>query len=121
MEEWASDDLTGLPLDAHAVKTAREEEMEFMRKLGVFEERDTEECWRRIGKAPVSTKWVDCEKGGGVRSRWVARDFKPKGEKDRADLFAAMPPLEAKRLLFRMFTIESNRVGKRRQKLVFKD
>ena len=32
----------------------------------------------------------------------MARDFKPKGEKDREDLFAAMPPWEAKRLMFRM-------------------
>eukprot|EP00974_Lingulodinium_polyedra_P076979 7452773-Lingulodinium_polyedra.AAC.1 len=29
-----------------------------------------------------------------VRSRWVARDFKAKGEKDREDLFSATPPLE---------------------------
>ena len=30
----------------------------------------------------------------------MARDFKPKGEKDRGDLFAAMPPLESKKALF---------------------
>ena len=30
----------------------------------------------------------------------VARDSKPKGKKDRQGLLAAMPPLEAKRLLF---------------------
>ena len=29
-----------------------------------------------------------------MRSRWVARDFKTKGEKDREDLFSATPPLE---------------------------
>ena len=33
-----------------------------------------------------------------VRSRLVARDFKG-GDKDRDDLFAGSPPLEAKRLL----------------------
>ena len=37
-----------------------------------------------------------------MRSRLVARDFKPEGERDRSDLFAAMPPLEAKKMLFRM-------------------
>ena len=37
-----------------------------------------------------------------IRSRLVARDFRVKGESDRSDLFAAMPPLEAKRMLFRM-------------------
>jgi len=35
-----------------------------------------------------------------VRCRLVARDFKPKGEKDRSEIFAAMPPLESKKLLF---------------------
>ena len=34
-----------------------------------------------------------------VRSRWVARDFKAKGEKDREDLFSATPPLELIRYL----------------------
>ena len=29
-----------------------------------------------------------------VRPRWVARDFKLKGEQDREDLFSATPPLE---------------------------
>ena len=30
----------------------------------------------------------------------VARDFTPKGEKHRADFFASMPALEAKKVLF---------------------
>ena len=36
-----------------------------------------------------------------VRCRLVARDFKPKGEKSTWDIFAAMPPLEAKKILLR--------------------
>ena len=52
----------------------------------------------------MGTKWVDVNKGTAenpnIRCRLVARDFKPKGEKDRADLFASMPPLEAKKVLF---------------------
>jgi hypothetical protein len=56
------------------------------------------------GKGPISTKWVDTYKSHGtgemlVRSRWVARDFKAKGEKDREDLFSATPPLEIIRYL----------------------
>ena len=35
-----------------------------------------------------------------VRCRLVARDFKPKHEGSRDDLFAAKPPLEAKKALF---------------------
>ena len=49
---------------------------------------------------PTTTKWVDRTKkddNGKVffRYRLVARDFKPEGPRD--DLFAAMPPLEAKK------------------------
>ena len=37
-----------------------------------------------------------------IRCRLVARDFKPKGDNQRGDLFAAMPPLEAKKKLARI-------------------
>ena len=61
-----------------------------------------QECWDRTGKDPVSTRWVDTNKGGAeameVRSRMVARDFKG-SDKDRDDLFAETPPLEGKRML----------------------
>ena len=81
------------------------EEVTLMKKIDLYEEVEVAECWQRTGRAPTSVKWVDTDKGSGgctdVRSRLVARDFKPKGEKDRADLFAAMPPLESKKILFR--------------------
>ena len=47
-----------------------------------------------------------------VRCRLVAGDFKPKGDKDREDLFAAMPPLEAKKLLFRKVAGDKGRMVK---------
>ena len=34
-----------------------------------------------------------------VRSRWVARDFKDRKEKDREDLFSATPPIEMMRFV----------------------
>ncbi len=34
-----------------------------------------------------------------MRARWVARDFKTRGEKDQEDLFCATPPLELLRCL----------------------
>ena len=105
VEEWAADDVTGLALDDKAVREAREEEMTFVKNIPLYEEVDTAVCWARLGKGAVSTKWVDIEKSDGdekiVRSRWVARDFKGKGEEDREDLFAATPPLEAKKMLFK--------------------
>ncbi len=59
-----------------------------------------------------------------MRHRLAARDFKPKGEKDRADLFAAMPALEAKRLLFKKAASHKGKCGDGRlvkQKLLFMD
>lgn len=99
-----TDSRTGQILDPKLVETAREEELKFMEGFGIFEETSVEECRRETGRMPVDTKWVDVNKGSEaepvVRSRLVARDFKPKGEKERGDLFAAMPPLEAKKMLF---------------------
>ena len=56
-----------------------------------------EECWKVTGKAPISTQWVDINKGKGdemhtdYRSRLVAREITCKME----GLFAATPPLKA--------------------------
>jgi hypothetical protein len=57
-------------------------------------------------------------KSDGVRSRSVARDFKG-NDKDRDDLFAATPPLEAKRLLISRAATRVN--GRLTRKLLFID
>ncbi len=55
-----------------------------MVKKGIWDVVDESECWKKTGAAPVSTRWVDRNKGTeeqpGVRSRIVARDFKGKGK-----------------------------------------
>ncbi len=97
-------------LDPEEVKKGREYEVEFMvGKLEMFEFGMLEEAMRRNGgKAPTTTRWLDGRKVGDngeefVRSRLVGRDFKAKGgQGEPAELFAAMPPLEAKKVLFRM-------------------
>ena len=65
----------------------------------MFEDACDEECCAKIGKPPVDTKWVDVTKGTFqepvIRCRLVAR----RGESARGDLFVAMPPLEAKKVL----------------------
>jgi hypothetical protein len=77
-----------------------------MRGIDLYEKVSLEECHRHTGRAPITTKWVDVNKGSkerpDIRCRLVARDFRVKGEGPRDDLFAAMPPLEAKRLLFKL-------------------
>ena len=125
-EEWAVDDLTGKELSREAVASARGEEIEFMRQMPVYDEVDVEECFKETGRAPISVRWVDVNKGSDeepvIRCRLVARDFKLKGDKDRADLFAATPPLEALRMLIRMSRLSHLRKSSRRKwKLMFID
>jgi hypothetical protein len=95
------DELTGMELDVEEVRKARREEVEFVKRLKVYEEVPVSECWENTGKPPIGTRWVDILKGELTRSRLVAQDFKKKGDNQREDLFAAMPPLEAKKALFR--------------------
>ena len=67
---------------------------------------------QKTGKAPITTKWVDVDKGRDgevlIRSRLVARDFKNKNDERKFDVFAATPPLEMKRLLFRMARVKGS-------------
>ena len=95
------------------VRLAECEEIAFLKRINLYVETDVAECWANTGKAPISTKWVKVNKGTAeapeMRCRLVARDFKPKGEKDRGDLFAAMPPLEAKKALFQQAVNENAR------------
>ena len=54
----------------------------------------------------------------------VGRDFKRKGIEEREDLFAAMPPLESKKLVFRMVAGvrgQRRRKGLAEVKLIFID
>ena len=66
-----------------------------------------EECWANTGKEPIGTRWVDINKGDesnpDYRSRLVAQEI---NDSKREDLFAATPPLEAKKLLFSLAVTE---------------
>ena len=98
VEKYAWDDVNDIPLPLEKVIEARREEIGFM-KGKTFEVVKIEEALRVTGKKPIGTRWVDTDKSHGVgemvvRSRWVARDFKDKKEKDRHDLFSATPPVE---------------------------
>ena len=106
--EWGSYEAEGGlgPLDPEGVARARDEEISYMQRIGVWEESTLEECLKMTGKNPVSTRWVDVDKGrdevSDIRSRLCARDFKVRGDGREFDVFASMPPLESKRMLFRM-------------------
>ena len=66
-------------MDPELVAKARSKEVEFMAKIGLYQEVDITECFEM-----VSTRWVDPNKESTespyVQCRLVARDFKPKGE-----------------------------------------
>ena len=74
----AFDDVTGLNLDVDKLRKARREEIDYIESKGIWERVPVQRCWDKTGKAPTSGKWVDVQKGEGVRSRYVGRDFKRK-------------------------------------------
>ena len=104
-EFW--DEMSGEKLDPVLVKAARKEEMEEFTKYSVYRKVFLQECYDRTGKAPIGVRWIDINKGGNVhpdyRSRLVAKEI---NTGKREDLFAATPPLEAKKALFSMAVTE---------------
>ena len=82
LEEEASqawDDVQGGSLPVEAVREARKQEVGYMGQRGIWKVVPLAESWKNTGKAPVSVRWVDTNKGTPeeitVRSRLVARVF----------------------------------------------
>ena len=75
-------------------------EMDYFKSKDVWTKCLVRECYGRTGKGPVSTKWVDVNKGDDTdpnyRSRLVARDIRRTGEDS---IFAPTPPLETLRTI----------------------
>ena len=69
----------------------------------MYEKVPEQECWDVTGSGPIGTRWIDINKGDKVhpdyRSRVVAQEIKM--DKNQ-ELFAATPPLEAKKMLMSM-------------------
>ena len=98
--EQAWDDVTGAELNPSMVKEARREEVEYIRKMGLYTKVPVSECWRNTGGKPIQVRWIDINKGDikhpNYRSRLVAKEI---NAYKRTDLFAATPPLEALKLI----------------------
>eukprot|EP00972_Heterocapsa_arctica_P014208 2091311-Heterocapsa_arctica.AAC.1 len=92
-EAW--DDVKNVWLDPSEVREARKEEMEFVRKVQVYDKAPRSEG---MGK-PIPVRWVDTYKGTesdpNYRSRVVAKELKATHPGDPAELYVATPPLEA--------------------------
>ena len=70
--------------------------MEYFEAKRVWEKRPVAEAKRRMGRPPISVRWVDVNKGDNqnpnIISRLVARQIRQAGEDA---VFAPTPPLEA--------------------------
>ena len=98
-ERNIADDLTGKPLEAVRVTSAKHEELTEMYRRQVWVEKSVDEYVQDTGKPPIPVRWVVTNKGDelhpNVRCRLVAKHLAAKcGGKDAEDLFAAMPPFE---------------------------
>ena len=61
------------------MKAARAEEIEYFNSVPVWDYVKTRECWDVTGSSPITTKWVDLNKGDqeyyDIRCRLVAREM----------------------------------------------
>ena len=99
------DDSSGAVLPPELIRQGREKELKNIDDLKVWELRPIQECYDVIGKAPISTRWVDINKGDDnepdVRCRFVGRELKAHQLRD--DVFSATPPLIAILFLLSLF------------------
>ena len=107
------DQNTGLVLDPEAVRRAREDELAEVDKHGVWEKVPIAQCWEITGKKPIGVRWVDTDKGAGtgkqnIRCRLVAKEINTHRDEN---MFAAMPPGEAMRLMTSLAMSERNTRG----------
>ena len=104
VEEMAyKDAITGQPLNTKLVEEARRKELEYFESKGVWHRRPQSEAFKVIGKAPITVKLVDVNKGNDAnpmyRSRLVARELRLPGQES---IFAPAPPQEALRTVLSM-------------------
>ena len=103
------DDVIGGYLPENLVLAARREEIDWVHSEGVYDIGTMQEC-KDASMKPLDLIWVDTDKSVDpahkqIRSRLCAREYKTKkqGKIQRAlpasQLFSAMPPLEAVKVL----------------------
>ena len=94
------DDLTGQVLHDEMVRAARVTELTYFNTKGVWKKVPKARAKAASGRAPISVRWVDVNKGDDLnpnyRSRLVARQLKATDTSGKS-YFAPAPPLEALR------------------------
>lgn len=86
---------------------ARKKELDYFRSKGVWLFRPISEARRKMGRGPISVRWVETNKGDdhepNIRSRLVAGEICTAGQDA---IFAPTPPLESLRMVFRHATTD---------------
>ena len=99
------DDLTGQVLKDSLVQEARAKELLYFHSKGVWVKRPKGMAREKTGRAAITVRWVDVNKGDDMvpnyRSRLVARQLKAQ-DKSGQSFFAPAPPLEALRTVLSM-------------------
>ena len=97
------DDMSGQMLKKDLVIAARKEEMAKYFMHNAYNKVPVADAWNVTGKAPIGCRWIDINKGDDenpeYRSRLVAKEI---NRSPSDEMFAATPPLEAKKMLFSM-------------------
>ena len=79
-ESVIRDALTGQALDPELVRKARRAELDYFESKNVWFKKPREDAFRKMGKSPITVKWVDVNKGDtenpNYRSRLVAREIR---------------------------------------------
>ena len=66
----AFDNVSGAELGPKKVYEARMEDVKFIRDMKFYDKVPVSECWEKIGKGPITTKWIDINKGGEARPKY---------------------------------------------------
>eukprot|EP00973_Karenia_brevis_P012630 1713512-Karenia_brevis.AAC.1 len=69
----AVDDVTGALLDVRLVKEAREAEMRYFRRMGVYRKVPIRKCIEQTGKMPIGVRWVDVNKQDNENPKYRSR------------------------------------------------
>ena len=101
------DEVSGKPLETSKVEAARAEELDFAERYNLWTAAPIQEAWDVTGKGPISSRWIDLDKGDlnkpNYRSRLVIQEVRRSGIDA---IFAATPPLE-----FAIFVILATESG----------
>ena len=77
--EESKDTVTSQPLVAELIREARAKELEYFEAMTVWIRQSRADSFKYNGKAPISVRWIDVNKGDDAtpeyRSRLVAREI----------------------------------------------